>query len=262
MKSRLHIVGLSARAGTTLIHELLCACTDASHTGEHEDSLLQPVRSTADLLVTKSPREMLPAVRLLRFCPRLRVIVMIRDPRDVICSVHAQSPGEYHVDAGLSLRQFRFFKRIRRHPRLKAIRYEDLVRDPGGIESELRTWLGDRLGFEHRFDDWHRAARPSENAIRALGSVRPITKSSVGNWRDHPRRIASQIRTHPGLVELVRELGYESSDDWCNDFRGDFDEGDPLKTVDFKTTPPRGISKRLANVPRYLRMLASGGLSA
>jgi hypothetical protein len=187
---------------------------------------------------------------------------MIRDPRDVICSAHAQTPGSYYVGADIFLRQLAMLRPVRNHPRLALVRYEDLVTDPAGVQSEMEEWLGDMIDFEAPFEEWHTRSRVSEDAAKALGDVRSISTSSVGAWREHPERMASQIRRHPRLVEVVQELGYEPDDAWLASLDLEANSDTDLPPAVEPGRRSRTTGERLAKVPRYLRLLASGGLSA
>jgi hypothetical protein len=76
-------------------------------------------------------------------------IIVIRDPRAVIASANH---GRYHDSVGdrypllMLIRLWRksagYWLRLRAHPRIRAIRYEDLIGSTDAVLAELAQWLG------------------------------------------------------------------------------------------------------------------------
>lgn len=95
------------------------------------------------------------------------------------------------------------YERLRNHPRFIPLRYEDFVWKPDATQKRLEGALPLR-GRQHRFSDYHRHVRPSEEAKQALGSVRPISDGSVGRWKEHLPRVAGQIELHGSLNSDVQ----------------------------------------------------------
>src|SRR5256885_11036539 len=84
---RIHITG-AARSGTTLMLALMATCFGIDGAVEQETRLWRaPVRGRR-IVLTKQPQDERLALFLTRLDPRLHIIYMLRDPREVIVSVH------------------------------------------------------------------------------------------------------------------------------------------------------------------------------
>jgi hypothetical protein len=142
----------------------------------------------------------------------LRILDVVRDPRDVWCSVRAFSKGEagFGRRDGESDAQFletmvaRHFRRLRTMAATPPdvdrvlVRYEDLVEDLPRIASNLGSWLGLRLDAERVI-----AARESYRHHMTSGT----TAESVGRWRRELRADWSH-RLWEVLGPELEPLGY------------------------------------------------------
>jgi protein-tyrosine sulfotransferase len=166
--------------------------------------------------------------------PKVRIIHVLRDGRDVVCSmrehpdrrwvsggwvkVHRPQPIEAY--AARWARDTAAGMAMRSDPRYREVRYEDLVADPVGTLTSLCEWLGE--GVDATWLDGIVNGLPSVPRV-GIG-VAPddvgkpdarggITTTSVGRWqqdltgadRDVVRRIAG--------ARLV-ELGYAIDERW------------------------------------------------
>ncbi len=169
------------------------------------------------LVLDKLPLRITALPLVNRIFPEARVLVALRDPRDVCLSCYRQS-FTYAGRVGMS-----FFLRLRDTARLYAavmggylrnrdaytnptleVRYEETVADFEGRIGEMLEFLG--LEFDpavrsahERRDRLH--ATPSYHAVQ-----RPVTAGAVGRWRRYETQLAPIA---PVLEPLVRELGYE-----------------------------------------------------
>ena len=167
------------------------------------------------ILVDKNPS---PTARLplwLRVFPELRVLIALRDPRDVVLSCYFQNIplntinvnflsferlGKHYADLmniWLVVREWEGFTWIE-------TRYEDLVAD---MEKEGRR-CSEFLGI-----DWH------ENQVRFYEKsnqkqlysptyqdvTRPVYKRSVARWRAYEKHLAPVL---PALEPFCRVFGY------------------------------------------------------
>jgi hypothetical protein len=144
---------------------------------------------------------------------------MLRDPRDVIVSRHRNDPQRYWAPLRFWKRHAQVIRRLRHHRRFILVRYEDLVRNPDGVQEALVA----RMPFlkqRARFSDFHKLARPSAKSVAAMGSVRPINSASIGNWRNHLARVAGQIAIHGSISEELIAFGYEPDESWLAALKG------------------------------------------
>ena len=176
----------------------------------------------------KTPRNISRIGTIFRFFPEARFVHVLRDGRDVACSLRTH-PRHEVVDgrlvpldtwkplAGCARRWRDDIECSRPHwndPRFHTLRYEDLVRDPGSVLRRLMAFLGEP------WDDAMLAhaggGAPSRDVTRfaqnpeAIGAV---NASSIGRWqRDldaKDRRIFKRI-----AGALLIELGYAEDDAW------------------------------------------------
>src|SRR3954451_21592712 len=137
---RIHVSGLGPRTGTTLMAETMVACFDIDAFDDHEAGVFK-LRRNASVYLSKWPGAMLSVRRRLRFDRHFHVICMVRDPRDVVTSRHRKDVTRYWAPLRMWKRNYRHAKSIFAHPRVIAVRYEDLVTDPDKVQAEIARRL-------------------------------------------------------------------------------------------------------------------------
>jgi tetratricopeptide (TPR) repeat protein len=170
---------------------------------------------TVELLLDKNPSPTAALHLWLRIFPDLKVLIALRDPRDVIVSCFFQKQMLNATNAN-----FLSLERTARHfadlmdvwLRLRELggfdwmesRYEDIVRD---LESEGRRvteFLG--LSWHERQANYHETARkkfvfaPTYNEV-----ARPVYGSTVGRWRHYADALAP---IEQRLAPYCRTFGY------------------------------------------------------
>ena len=154
--------------------------------------------------------------------PPVRVLVLLRDPRDVFVSFHSFDekrqregrgrfegavPGAWETEED---RKARFFEHHRQRLRWIAelpdgagfpvFRYEDLVTDLRGQTGRLEEWLEVRL-------DPDLAAAEATMSGQHLSAQTP--EASIGRWRQElPTDLVERFRTELG--DELEALGYET----------------------------------------------------
>lgn len=174
-----------------------------------------PAPAAGRLLVDKNPS---PTARLplwLRVFPELRVLVALRDPRDVVLSCYFQNIPLNATNVNfLSLERVAkhyadlmdIWLCVRRWPGFAWVetRYEDLV---ANLEQEARR-VTEFLGLT-----WHegQARFYEKSRQKQLYSptyqdvTRPVYARSVGRWQAYEKHLAHIV---PQLMPYCRELGY------------------------------------------------------
>ncbi len=217
--ARVHIVGVSPRTGTTLMAEAISTCCNIGAYSRRERRVFSEPPSGADIYLSKAPKDIMTVGPILRVHPDLHVVCMVRDPRDVITSMHGKDPNRYWAGLKFWNAYLPYWRKIRDHPRCTTIKYEDFVRDPDATQRCLST----KIPFLERkvpFSKYHEAAKPSQYSRDALGSVRPIRPTSVGRWRDHRSRVAGQLDLHGPITEDLVSFGYEDDASWRQELKG------------------------------------------
>jgi hypothetical protein len=148
--------------------------------------------------------------------PAAREIVMVRDFRDVACSIFSRRAGrgepfstaeqELYIERNLAERVSKLLRDWRsRGDHVKLVRYEDLIREPAETVAAVLTYLGLEAGAEEveRMLDEAAEAVPAMDIHRTSSD----TADSVGRWR---RDLAPEVQASSlqSLGSALEELGY------------------------------------------------------
>lgn len=170
------------------------------------------------LLIDKNPALTLFIPFFLRLFPGARIIVPLRDPRDVILSclfeyfpLNPNSLAYLQLDTAvrricLDLGIWLRLREMLPDDCWHETRYEDLVTDPETCLRDLTTFLG--LAAEPAMLDYHRtadSARRIPNAPTYAEVSKPPHQNSVARWRHHE----GLFEPHREDIEpLLTDLGY------------------------------------------------------
>lgn len=142
------------------------------------------------LLGDKSPMHLLYADQILKHFPSSRVIVMVRDGRDVAASHRIA----FHTDVVHTALRWRYYQalhwpRARRWPddRYRLVYYENLVRNPEESLQNLCGFL--KIPFTAKMLEYHERSS-SGFAARETHKLRtfdPLTRSRIGHFQSNLR---------------------------------------------------------------------------
>lgn len=207
------------RAGSTLLYLMLRHSVKNCKFYDKEMSVTKVLSSKGNVC-TKRPQDIFKCEEL----DDIQYILTIRDPRDVLTSVHTNSEGQYKTGCKYSLKTsdkgivgktpglLDYYKQLSKVPNPIVVRYESLVSDPNAEQIFLETQLPE-LEFAKNFSDFYKSEIPSK-LTHQLNGVRPPSTDNIGRWKKHPERIKQQLNECPELAEMVYELGYEDDDKW------------------------------------------------
>lgn len=169
------------------------------------------------LILDKNPTDTMKLSTWLRVLPELRVLIALRDPRDVVISCYFQSfPLNAFTANYLSIERSAIH-----YANLMAIwlaarkwegfawietRYEDIVAD---LEKEGRR-VTDFLGLTWRPEQARFHEKSAQHSIYAAtyhDSTQPIYRRSVARWRAYEKYLASSLSI---LEPYCRAFGYET----------------------------------------------------
>lgn len=211
------------RSGTSLMLHILEACVEDAHTFGREVGAIKAATTALRnnrYMVSKLPRDIFvfDDIRAL-YSSRdadVKFVVMLRDPRGILTSIHPKRPGQYYVDIELWREAWEQIK-------AKAIgaddclivRFEELLRDPKAIETRFVEFTACELTMP--FEDFHSAERD----VVKPGIDRPLDTDVADNWQaaEHRDRIMQLIAELPELPEWLIEMGYETDTTWRDAYR-------------------------------------------
>lgn len=170
---------------------------------------------TVEVLLDKNPSPTAALHLWLRIFPGLKVLIALRDPRDVIVSCFFQKQMLNATNAN-----FLSLERTARHfadlmdvwLRLRKLggfdwmesRYEDLVRNMVSEGRRVTEFLG--LSWHERQANYHEAARKKFVFAPTYNDVtRPVYGSAVGRWRHYAEALAP---IEQQLAPYCRAFGY------------------------------------------------------
>ena len=211
---RLHIVGCP-RSGTTLLMELLATCFEHDGASAHESSIFEQCSGNHGLYISKQPNDIRQLQHVFYRDESLYIIYMSRDPRAVITSEHAASPGQYFCNYRVWRECDSTAQAYQDHPRFLQLRYEDLVSNPNQVQANI-TMYYPLLKQRHPFSQYQHFAQASRAAQQAMHGVRPINTASLEKWRAHLPRLVEQYQRYPELPDALVRLGYEPDTSWLN----------------------------------------------
>jgi hypothetical protein len=141
---------------------------------------------------------------------------MLRDPREVVVSIHGSAPDQYWSDLPAWRRSVAAARPWFDHPRVHVVRYDELVRDPDGVQQRLAAAMP-FLKMLRPFSRFHEAAALEHEQWRvAMRSIRPPSPDALGSWRQHLPRLKAQLEAHGDIAEELVALGFERDREWLS----------------------------------------------
>jgi hypothetical protein len=239
------------RGGTSMLYNMMSATLKGFECDQFENSCLQYVDRYGSYL-SKNPMDVLDIEELTRknvLRKDLCIIVVLRDLRDVVTSVHPNAPdryfqgyeggwspqggyGEYKLVATQrSIKTlFHAIESLRslKGARFVFVKYEDLVENPDRQQQILREQFD--LKFSGPFSKFHE--HPEKHAYRYEGEHAPadpslvressaVDRSRSGKWArpEHRQRILEQFGQYPEMLDMLIHYGYEKDREWFSRFQ-------------------------------------------
>ena len=165
----------------------------------------------------KNPAYNLTIPIVLRVFPETRLIIAIRDPRDVVLSCYLRylplnTVSVRFLDVrrtaeryALDMQAWLKFRDLVETPWVQ-VRYEDTVADVASqarraLETLDLAWDEQVLGYRERLAGDKRVTSPSYEAV-----AKPIYTGAIGRWRNYAEALEPAMYV---LAPFVREFGYE-----------------------------------------------------
>jgi tetratricopeptide (TPR) repeat protein len=166
----------------------------------------------------KNPAYNLTIPLVLRFFPETRLIIALRDPRDVVLScylrylpLNAVSVNFLDVERtahryALDMTAWLKYRELIETPWCE-IRYEDMVADAEkqarrALDTLSLPWDNQVLAYRQRLLDKKRVTSPTYAAV-----AEPIYTRAMGRWKNYERLLEPAMKT---LEPFIREFGYST----------------------------------------------------
>lgn len=221
------------RAGTSLLY-LMMSSTFAGYTFWHKEKQLKETIGKYNRQVTKCPKDVFEFRQWRVRYRYLDVVLCMRDPRSVMCSIHAHTEGQYKVGWRSRLRTGfdgihgtqsggakDFMDAVvyvkEKYPKSPIVYYENLVTDPDKVGRNLASCLG--VQIIGNFSNWNQQnAKLPDGIARALNGVRPVETGRIRSWRQHPERIKELMNANGEAIQSYLETwGYEDDRSWYDE---------------------------------------------
>ncbi len=211
------------RSGTTLLQIMLeNALPQARRFGKEVGGWRAATYSLRNhpVVISKVPHDIFRLAGLRSFYAarpaRLRIILMLRDPRDVLTSRrNTGGPEGYVVGPERWRSYYEAFIQERNNANVLVIRYEDLVWDVAAHQRRIEEFTGETVATP--LEDFHKVDRPDFDTS-TLNGLRAIDRNCIARWAapEHRARIQSMLRELPELAEALVKLGYERDAGWID----------------------------------------------
>jgi hypothetical protein len=215
------------RSGTTLLQLMLeNALPEARRFGRETAGWRAATYAWRNhaIIISKMPHDLFRLAALRNFYSRrpaaLKIILMLRDPRDVLTSQRKfGGPEGYCVSSQRWRNYYNAFVAERTREDCLVVRYEDLVADPDRQQRRIEQFTSETMRIP--FSDFHSVERPDFEAD-TLNGLRPVETNLVRRWAapECRERIAQVLDELAELPEALTELGYEGNTDWIGEWRG------------------------------------------
>jgi len=167
------------------------------------------------LLIDKNPSLTFLIPHLIRVFPEIKLLIALRDPRDVVLSCFMQPlPLEQGSAAYLTLEStvteytglmglWCTLKPLLPNPHLE-IRYEDMVKGLESVARQTLNFLG--VPWDERVLQFHEHARQKIVRSPTYADVtKPVYKRSVGRWRNYQKYLELYLKR---LEPFLEAFGY------------------------------------------------------
>lgn len=177
------------------------------------------------VVISKVPHDLFRLDDLREFYSRrsakLKIILMLRDPRDVLTS-QRKLPGsdreEYVVGFARWRKYYEQFREQCDRGDSLLVRYEKLVTDVDEEQKRIESFTGEPTVVPFR--SFHEVPR-SDFDVSTLNGLRPVETKLLYRWKQpqHRERIAAALREIPELPTALCDLHYEFDESWIEQWK-------------------------------------------
>lgn len=177
--------------------------------------------------IEKTPSHIFYLYKIWKYRPQSQVILMLRDGRDVVCSLKQRvdyNNFEKRIDRWIydNMAAFAYWQ----DPRLKVVKYEDIIAQPEATMGEILTFLGepytaDVLQFHQTKKHWYSAEITKPEEIKTLGEHNNLRNWQInqplfdgrGRWKQE-MTAEEKVLFKAKAQKYLEKFGYVEDDNW------------------------------------------------
>jgi hypothetical protein len=225
LKTHILICGFPA-SGTTLMQLMIeNGLPNARRFGKERSGWRAATYSVRNhsVLISKQPRDLLRLDPLRNFYSRrdarLKIILMLRDPRDLM-TVQRERNGTLGYCGCFAAWQndYRSYLQQRDRSDTLVVRFEDLIQNPFPQQQRIEEFT--QCSMQVPFDAFQQVKR-TDFDTSTLRGLRPIDPTRVARWKEpiHHDRICQALSHLPELPGALLRLGYETDEAWAASYQ-------------------------------------------
>lgn len=222
LKQHIVICGFP-RTGSTLLYLMIATSIKRSQYFISERSALNMLKfrlHQEPILLTKRPDDILEYSNITTAHKKMNVksklIIMIRDPRNIMTSIHSRKPG-YYISSNRWLKIYNAIDAIKSSDNVLVVKYEDLINRLDSVQNMVLGFC--ELKIKQDFGNYLNSV-PKNFDIDPLNGLRPLDSSLQNRWQapEHYDRIIYMLKEIPELSKYLIDLGYEVDDRWLDKY--------------------------------------------
>ena len=176
--------------------------------------------------IEKTPRHIRCIDRIMKWCPEAKIIIILRDGRDVACSIQGRT-GSLEKGVTKWIQANQMGEHYWDHANVYVLKYEDIITDFKKTITGVLNFLGE--DYEEGIKDYHKQERKWYSdiitkpvSIRGEDNHRQYRNWQInqplfdgrGRWKKLPEEELNYIYERAG--EMLIDYGYISKEDLCS----------------------------------------------
>lgn len=162
--------------------------------------------------VEKTPSHVRAIARIFGEIPDAKVIVMLRDGRDVACSLKERT-GSFELGLDRWIENNEAALPFFGHPQIKTVKYEEFVQDPESMTRDVLSWVGE----EYESDlfskiSWLPEQDMTEHVLRRTEQLKKPIYDGSGRWKKEMTEEEHALFASRG-AGLLKRLGYHDQEE-------------------------------------------------
>ena len=159
--------------------------------------------------VEKTPRHILKIDTIFNNIPEAKIIIMVRDGRDVTCSLKKRT-GDFEASLSRWIKDNEAALPFQSHKQVKIVKYEELVRNKEIVMKEVLSFLDEEYEeeiFRTDGNSWLPTSKLSNHVLRRIEQIKSPIYDGSGKWEKEMTKEEKEL-FDSRADNLMRRLGY------------------------------------------------------